>query len=255
MQHCEEPTLTGGAVMNAGELATRLGLGGWPPVAEELIIQRDLMLNQSIGCRYHVQHVSTAGSVELVRAARKAGQPVTAEVAPHHLLLTEEACARYDTQAKMNPPLRTPRDIKALLKGVKDGTITILATDHAPHTIDEKQLEFSAAPFGIIGLDCALPLYSRALIDSGTIDWPAMIAMMTVNSARLVNLDSKGTLGAGADADVTVIDPRESWTIDAAQFKSKSRNCPFHGWPVTGRATAAIVAGQVKMCRDPERLD
>lgn len=253
MQHCEEPTLTGGAVMNSGELATRLGLGGWPAVAEELIIQRDVMLNRSIGCRYHAQHLSTAGGVELIHAARKAGQPVTAEVAPHHLLLTQDACIGYNAQAKMNPPLRTKDDIKALLKGVRDGTITILATDHAPHTIDEKQLEFSAAPFGIIGLDCAVPLYIKALIDTGTIDWPAMIAMMTVNAAQLVNLPTKGTLGEGADGDVTVIDPSESWTIDASQFKSRSRNCPFDGWPVTGRPIATIVAGQIKMSRDNGR--
>jgi dihydroorotase len=154
----------------------------------------------------------------------------------------------------MNPPLRTKDDIKALLKGVKDGTITILATDHAPHTIDEKQLEFAAAPFGVIGLDCALPLYIQALIGTGTIDWPAMIAMMTINSAQLVGLAGKGTLGAGADADVTVIDPKERWTIDVSDFKSRSRNCPFDGWSVEGRAAATVVGGKVRMCRDAGRM-
>ncbi len=254
MQHCQEPTLTKGGVMNAGALATQLGLGGWPAVAEELIIHRDVMLNRSIKCRYHVQHLSTAGGVEIIRQARKAGQPVSGEVSPHHLLMTEEACARYDTNAKMNPPLRTKADVAALLAGVKDGTITVLSTDHAPHTIEEKQQEFATAPFGIIGLDCALPLYAKALIESGTIDWPAMLAMMTINGAELCNLKGKGTLKEGADADVTVIDPNETWTIDANQFKSRSRNCPFHGWKVTSRAIATIVGGRVKLNRDAGRL-
>ncbi len=254
MQHCEEPTMTGGAAMNAGALALSLGLGGWPAVAEELVIQRDVMLNESVRCPYHVQHLSTAGAVEIVRRARLAGQPVTAEASPHHLLLTEQACASYDTNAKMNPPLRTKADVEAIIAGVKDGTITVLATDHAPHTREEKELEFASAPFGIIGLDCALPLYIKALIESGAIDWPQMIAMMTINGAKLCGLSGKGTLAAGADADVTVIDPRESWTIDVKEFASKSRNCPFHGWTVTGRAVTTIVAGRVKMNRDSARL-
>lgn len=261
MQHCEDPQLGGGA-MNAGALATRLGLAGWPRVAEELIIQRDLLLSrhQNFACRYHVQHISSGGSVELVRQARAdlasggGRAAVTAEASPHHLLLTEEACASYDTNAKMNPPLRTRRDIEALLEGVKDGTITVLATDHAPHTAEEKELEFAAAPYGIIGLDCALPLYIKALIESGTIDWPQMIAMMTINGARLCDLRGKGTLAVGSDADVTIIDPRDRWTIDADAFASRSRNCPFHGWDVTGRAIATIVGGEVKLLRDRGRL-
>jgi dihydroorotase len=254
MQHCEEPTLTKGAPMNAGLLATKLGLGGWPAVAEELIIVRDIMLNQSIGCRYHVQHMSTAGGVEIIKRARKAGQLVSAEVAPHHLLLTEQDCATYDTRFKMNPPLRTKDDIKALLKGVKEGVITVLATDHAPHTQEEKELEFASAPFGIIGLDCALPLYIKALIETETIDWPTMLAMMTINGAELCNLANKGSLQEGWDADVTIIDPNETWTINATEFKSKSRNCPFDGWQVTGRAIATIVGGNIKMQRDAARV-
>ncbi len=257
MQHCEDPEL-GGGVMNAGPLAAKLGLSGWPRVAEELIIQRDVLLNNAAGgaCRYHVQHLSSGGSVEIVRRARHDlfGQAqVTAEASPHHLLLTEDACAGYDTNYKMNPPLRGKRDIEAILQGVRDGTITILATDHAPHTAEEKELEFALAPFGIIGLECALPLYARALVDSGTIDWPAMLAMMTVNPARLCPLPGKGSLAPGSDADVTIIDPKEDWTIDVNQFKSKSRNCPFHGWKVTGRALATIVGGEIKMLRDAER--
>ena len=258
MQHCEDPEM-GGGVMNAGALATRLGLAGWPRVAEELIIQRDILLNlsQNIGVRYHVQHISSGGSVEMIRRARHDlfGQAhITGEASPHHLLLTEECCAGYDTNYKMNPPLRTRRDIEAIREGIKDGTITVLATDHAPHTQEEKELEFAAAPYGIIGLDCALPLYVRALIETGTIDWPDMLAMMTINSARLVGLDAhKGHLSPGADADVTIIDPKHVWTIDVDEFKSKSRNCPFHGWKVEGRAIATIVGGEVKMLRDPGR--
>lgn len=253
-QHCEEPTLAESGVMNAGPLATRLGLAGRPAVAEELIIQRDIMLNRAIGCRYHVQHLSAEGSVELVRAARKAGQPVTAEATPHHLLLTEDCCTGYDPVYKINPPLRTQRDQQALLKGIKDGVITMLGTDHAPHTREEKELEFAAAPSGIIALEIALPLYIEALIRSGTIDWPRLIAMMTIEPANLLDLPTKGRLIEGGDADITIIDPNEQWTIDIDQFKSKSRNCPYHGRKVTGRAVTTIVGGQVKMNRVKERM-
>jgi dihydroorotase len=258
MQHCEDPEL-GGGVMNAGPLATRLGLAGWPRVAEEVMIQRDILLNlsQNIGAKYHVQHLSSGGSVELIRRARRdlvGHANITAEASPHHLLLTEESCATYDTNYKMNPPLRTARDIEAIIEGIKDGTITVLATDHAPHTAEEKELEFPKAPFGILGLECALPLYMKALLESEAIDWPTMIAMMTVNPARICGLDSKGTLSVGADADVTIINANEKWTVDANDFLSKSRNCPFHGWDVTGRAISVIVAGDIKLNRDAGRL-
>ncbi len=258
MQHCEDPEL-GGGVMNAGALATRLGLAGWPRVAEELMIQRDVLLNRAQGskARYHAQHLSSGGSVELLRKARsdQAGRAtITAEVSPHHLLLTEESCATYDSNYKMNPPLRTRRDIDELIDGVKDGTITVLATDHAPHTAEDKQVEFAAAAYGIIGLECALPLYKKALIDSGAIDWPRLIEMMTVNGADLCNLTSKGRLSVGSDADVTVIDPDHTWTIDSNQFASRSRNCPFDGWSVTGRAITTIVGGEVKLALDPGRV-
>jgi dihydroorotase len=258
MQHCEDPEL-GGGVMNASALATRLGLAGWPRVAEELIIQRDLMLgrHQNFAARYHVQHLSSGGSVELIRQARRdlfAHEQVTAEVTPHHLLLTEDACADYDPNFKMNPPLRTERDIEALLEGIADGTITVLGTDHAPHTKEEKELEFAAAPFGIIGLESALAMYVKALIDSETIDWPHLIRMMSANPAALCHLTDKGALHIGADADVTLIDPNHGWTIDADTFASKARNCPFHGWAARGRAIGTIVAGQIKLLRDGERL-
>jgi dihydroorotase len=244
MQHCEEPTLSGGA-MHAGITSTTLGLPGIPAEAEQLMIARDLVLNSHIGCRYHVQHISTAGSVELIRRAKRDGQQVTAEVSPHHLLLTDESCRGYDTDYKMNPPLRTAADVKACIEGVKDSSIDCLATDHAPHLAEEKELEFQNAPFGILGLECALPLYIKALVEPGHIKWSKLIEMMTIAGARIAKLN-KGTLTIGSDADVTIIDPDMEWTIDKNAFRSKSRNCPFHGWKVKGRAVMTIVRGDVK---------
>ncbi|MGB0767743.1 MAG: dihydroorotase [Phycisphaeraceae bacterium] len=274
MQHCEDPELGGGA-MNAGPLASKLGLAGWPALAEELMIARDIMIAESLRytARWHAQHMTTAGGVGLLREARaryvdavKAGDAprdafaetglgrITGEVSPHHLLLTEDACEHYDTHAKMNPPLRRQADIDALLQGVADGTISLLATDHAPHTREQKEREFAAAPYGIIGLECALALYIKALIEPGVIDWPRLIALTSTNHAQLCGLNAKGELAVGADADVTVIDPQLAWTIDVDQFAGKSRNCPFHGWDVKGRAIATIVAGEIKLARDPDRI-
>jgi dihydroorotase len=244
MQHCEDPALSGGA-MHAGVVSTELGLPGIPGEAEQLMIARDLLLNRSIGCRYHVQHISTAWSVELIRRAKADGQAVTAEAAPHHLLLTDESCRGYDTNFKMNPPLRTAADVAACIAGVADGTIDILATDHAPHRAEEKEAEFPAAPFGIIGLECALPLYIEALLTPGHIRRSKLIDLMTAASRRAGKLN-KGTLSVGADADVTIIDPHLEWTIDVNNFVGKSRNCPFHGRKVTGRATHTIVGGELK---------
>lgn len=261
MQHCEDPEL-GGGEMNAGTLATKMGLAGWPRVAEELTIQRDVLLCKSQGyaARYHIQHMTTAWGVEILRRARAdaaaagfAGA-ITGEASPHHLLLTEDACVGYNTNAKMNPPLRQQSDIDALRLGIADGTITILATDHAPHTREEKELEFAAAPYGIVGLDCALPLYIKALIDTHTLEWPKLIELLTINPAKLCGLENKGTLQVGSDADVTVIDPKAAWTIDPEAFASKGRNCPFAGWEVNGRAISTIVSGSVKLCRDLNRL-
>ncbi|MEM9417901.1 MAG: dihydroorotase [Planctomycetota bacterium] len=252
MQHCEDPELGGGA-MNAGTLATKMGLPGWPRVAEELTLQRDIQLckAQNYACRYHAQHMTTAWGVEILRRARAdakaAGHEdvLTGEASPHHLLLTEDACEGYNTNAKMNPPLRQQSDIDALKAGIADGTITVLATDHAPHTAEEKSLEFVAAPYGIVGLDCALPLYIKALLEPGVIDWPKLIELLTINPAKLCNLDGKGTLAVGSDADVTIIDPDHEWTIDVNAFASKARNCPFDGWTVKGKAREVIVGGKV----------
>ena len=209
------------------------------------MLRRDLELVERTRCRYHVQHVSTAGSVELIRQAKAEGLPVTAEAAPHHLLLTDAACMNYDPNYKMNPPLRSADDVEALRAGVADGTIDALATDHAPHSAEEKELEFSLAPFGIISLECALGLYAKALIDSGLMDWPALIARMTAGPARVLDLPT-GTLAAGADADVTIIDPKKRWTVRMDRWASKSRNCPYDGWKLKGRPVATIVAGQIK---------
>ncbi|HEV7301030.1 MAG TPA: dihydroorotase [Tepidisphaeraceae bacterium] len=246
MQHCEEHSLSGGC-MNAGVVATALGLPGIPGEAEQLMIARDLLLNRTIGCRYHVQHISTAWSVEIVRAAKADGLSITAEVAPHHLLLTDESCRTYDTNFKMNPPLRTAADVAACIAGVVDGTIDCLATDHAPHLAEEKEHEFQYAPFGILMLECAFSLYVKALVEPGRIDWMKLIDLVTRRGAEIVKLDSrKGTLRVGADADVTIIDPELEWTVDIEQFKSKSRNCPFHGWKLKGRPVTTIVGGDVK---------
>jgi dihydroorotase len=244
MQHCEEPTLAGGA-MHAGLVSTTLGLSGAPAEAEQLMIARDLLLNRTIGCRYHIQHVSTAWSVELIRRAKADGQMVTAEVAPHHLLLTDESCRGYDTNFKMNPPLRTQADVDACIEGVKDGTIDILATDHAPHSAEEKELDFASAPNGIIGLECALALYAKALVEPGHIDWMRLIELMSTTPAKIVRLD-RGTLREGSAADITIINPDHEWTIDIGRFVGKSRNCPFDGWKVKGTATTTIVGGAIK---------
>jgi dihydroorotase len=244
MQHCEEPALSGGA-MHSGVVSTSLGLSGIPAEAEQLMIARDLLLNRTINCRYHVQHISTAWSVELIRRAKRDGQSVTAEVSPHHLLLTDENCRGYDTSYKMNPPLRSAADVAACIEGIKDGTIDCLATDHAPHLAEEKELEFPYAPFGIIGLECALPLYIKALAEPGHITWLKLIELLSTRGAKIVRLDA-GTLRAGAPADVTIINPEMQWKIDVNKFAGKSRNCPFHGWDVKGRAVATIVGGEVK---------
>ncbi|MEO1534864.1 MAG: dihydroorotase [Planctomycetota bacterium] len=256
MQHCQEPSLTRGSSMHAGEVSTRLGLTGWPRVAEEIIIERDVRLVRDTGCRYHVQHLSSGGSVEIIRIAREMGLPVSAEASPHHLLLTHEACLGYDTNAKMNPPLREQSDVDAIRDGVANGVITVLATDHAPHTADEKQLPFGEAPFGIIGLESAVAGYAEALVESGLIDWPRLIELLAINPARLCNLDREhrgddglGELRVGGPADITVIDPDHGWTFDESALAGKSANSPFLGRSFNARPVLAVVGGRVAMNR------
>lgn len=247
VQHCEDKSLAAGGCMHAGPTATRLGLPGISALAEDVMIQRDILLAEQAGVRYHVAHISTAGGVAAVRRAKQAGLRVTAEVCPHHLLLTDEACAGYDTNFKMNPPLRGRQDVEACLEGVRDGTIDCLVTDHAPHTAHEKERDFQEAPFGIIGLETALPLFIQALIEPNILDWPTLVAMLSTRPARLLNIPG-GTLAAGAPADVTLIDPDAEWTIDAGAMRSKSRNTPFHGRRVRGRAVATLLDGAFRHC-------
>lgn len=244
IQHCEDPDLASGGCMNAGVTATRLGLPGITPLAEEVMLQRDILLAENTGAAYHAAHISTAGAVRMIREAKKRGVRVTAEVCPHHLLLTDDLIASYDTNYKMNPPLRTKADVEACIEGVVDGTIDCLVTDHAPHGADEKSFDFQSAPFGIIGMETALPTLVQALVTSKRIGWPELIAKMTVNPARLLGLPG-GSLAVGVAADVTIIDPDAEWTIDPTAFYSRSRNTPFTGWNVRGRVLQTIVGGRV----------
>ncbi|MCK5269284.1 MAG: dihydroorotase [Sedimentisphaerales bacterium] len=245
MQHCQDNTLAGQGCMNSGYRATVLGLPGIPALAEELMLYRDIQLVKQTSARLHAQHISTAGSVKIIRQGKKQGINITAEVTPHHLLLTEHDCRGYDPNYKMNPPLRSEKDVAALRQAVADGTIDCLAGDHAPHLQSEKELEFLLAPFGIISIDCALGLYARALIETQTIDWPRMIEMMTANPAQILGID-RGTLSTGAHADITIIDPNRQWTVRVDEFQSKSRNCPYDGWELPARAVYTIVGGAIQ---------
>jgi len=246
MQHCQDPDLSGG-VMNSGAVAVRLGLSGIGTAGEEIMLRRDLALLERTASRYHVQHVSSAGSVSMIRWAQGKGLRVTAEATPHHLLLTDAACMTYDSNYKVNPPLRSADDVDAVRQGVVDGTICCLATDHAPHAAEEKEMEFGLAPFGMIGLECAMGLYVKALIEPGLMDWPDLIARMTTGPAGIIGPrhPELGRLNVGDPADVTVIHPRKRWTVNASRFLSRSRNCPFDGWTLRGRAAATIAGGKV----------
>jgi dihydroorotase len=216
-----------------------------PAAAEDIMVARDIRLAEITGGRLHIQHISTARSVELVREGKRRGVKVTAEACPHHFTLTDERLRTFDSNFKMNPPLRTWGDVEAVIGGLKDATIEILATDHAPHAPEKKMRELDLAPFGIIGLETLVPLCVTNLVDPGHLTWPEMIRKLTINPAQLLGIP-KGTLRPGADADVTLIDPNSRWTIDPSQFRSKSRNCPFAGWEVRGRAHTVIVGGEVR---------
>ncbi len=244
-QHCQDDGFAANGVMNAGFQSAILGLPGADTLAEEAMLWRDIQLVRKTNARYHAQHISTAGAVELIRTARKDSLPVTCEVTPHHLLLSEQCCEDYDTNYKVNPPLRTQRDIEALKQAVAEGFIDALVTDHAPHLQSEKELEFLAAPFGIASLECALGLYVKALIEPGILDWAGLIKLMTEKPAKIIGVD-KGTLGVGKQADVTIIDPQARYKIDVNKFRSKSRNCPYHGWEVTGKVETTIVGGEIR---------
>ncbi len=245
MQHCQVPELTVGGVMNEGYESTRLGLAGMPAAAEDIMVARDIRLAEITGGRLHIQHISTSRSVELVREGKRRGVKVTAEACPHHFTLTDECLRGFDSNFKMNPPLRTWSDVEAVIGGLKDGTIEILATDHAPHAPEKKMRELDQAPFGIVGLETLIPITVHGLIEPGHLDWPEVIRKLTINPANLLGI-KKGTLRPGADADVTLIDPQARWTIDPSKFRSKSRNTPYGGWEVRGRAHTVIVSGEIR---------
>lgn len=245
MDHCQEATLSSDGVMNEGEWSTRLGLPGWPALAEDLIVARNILLAEETGHPIHCQHISSARSVRLLRDARRRGIPITAEACPHHIALTDGDLRTFDTNFKMNPPLRTRDDIDEIIAGIADGTITILASDHAPHAPYEKEVEFDRAPFGILGLETELPLFLEILLHQRkAVTLPKIIEMLTVNPARLLKLD-RGTLSVGAPADVTILDPDHAWTYDKNDSPSLSRNTPFHGMALRGRALTTIVGGNV----------
>jgi dihydroorotase len=244
-QHCQDESFANNGVMNSGFYSTILGLPGMDSLSEEAMLWRDIQLVKKTNVRYHAQHISTAGSVELVRAAKKDSLPVTCEVTPHHLLFTDEYCAEYDTNYKVNPPLRGPQDVEALKNAVAEGLVDALVSDHAPHLQSEKELEFLSAPFGIASLECALGLYIKTLIEPGILDWPALIRLMTEKPAKIIGID-KGTLSEGKQADVTIMDPEAEYEIDVNKFLSKSRNCPYHGWKVKGKVEKTIVGGEIR---------
>ena len=242
--HPEDLGLSRGGAMNEGLTATRLGLRGKPNASEDVHILRDLMVAELTGGHIHLQHVSTRLGIEAIRQAKARGVRVTAEATPHHMLLTDEAVEGYRTEAKMNPPLRSRADVEAVIEGLRDGTLDVLVTDHAPHHYDEKEQAFDDAPNGIVGLETALGLVHTHLVEKGVLDLPTLIERMSVAPARAFGLPG-GTLRKGAPGDVTVIDPAAAWTVAAARFLSKSRNTPFEGWELVGRAVMTVVGGGV----------
>lgn len=245
LNHCEVLELTRGGVMHEGVVSMILGLQGMPAAAEDVMTSRDIALAEATGGRIHIMHVSTAGSVEIIRRAKRRGVRVTTEICPHHFTLTDESLRTYDPNYKMSPPLRSRTDVDACIAALADGTIDVICTDHAPHAPEKKMRELDEAPFGILGLETALALVVTQLIEPGYLSWPQAIEKMTINPARILGLE-KGTLNVGADADVTIIDPNHRWTVDPALFQSKSVNSPFGGWELTGRAETTIVGGRVK---------
>ncbi len=243
LDHCQDYHLTADGVMNEGYWSTALGLRGWPAIGEDVIVTRNIIIAELTDWHIHCQHISSARSVQLIREAKKRGVRISGEACPHHFTLTEEALKTYNTNFKMNPPLRTERDRQALLEGLADGTIEIIASDHAPHCSYEKEVEFDFAPFGIIGLETELAL-SLELVRKKLVGLAQLVEKFTVNPARLLRLD-KGTLSVGADADITIVDLDRPWTYDVNESASKSRNSPFHGWKLKGKAVATVAGGKI----------
>jgi dihydroorotase len=243
IEHCEDPDLAEGGQMNEGIVATRLGLCGVPAAAEEVAIARDIILAELTGARLHIAHVSTEGSVELIKQAKKRGIKVTAEVTPHHLTMTEERVLGYNTAAKVNPPLRMQADIDALIEGLKDGTIDIIATDHAPHTLNDKLYEFGMAASGISGLETALGCLMR-LVHEGKLPLPLLIAKLTSEPAKILGR-KLGMLAVGSPADVTIFDPEAEWTVDVEKFASKGKNTPLNGEKLKGKVLMTVYGGKI----------
>jgi len=243
MDHCQDESLTSGAVMHEGEWSLRLGLPGWPRIGEELIVARNILLAELCDSPIHCQHISACGSVRLIREAKARGVKISGEVCPHHIWFTDERLKNFDTNFKMNPPLRSDRDVEAILEGLADGTLDILCSDHAPHSFYEKEVELDQAPFGITGLETEFAAFHDLLVHRRKIiPLERLIALYTINPARLLNLD-RGTLSAGAPADITLIDPSAEWTYNKSDSASLSHNTPFHGESFHGRAVRTIVAG------------
>jgi dihydroorotase len=244
LDHCQDYSLVGHGVMHEGEWSLRLGLPGWPRIGEEVIVARNILLAELCNSPVHCQHISSGGSVSLLRAAKARGIKISGEVCPHHIVLTDECLRTFDSNYKMNPPLRTASDIDAILEGVADGTLEILCSDHAPHAFYEKEVELDHAPFGITGLETEFGLFCDVLVHKRKVlDLSRLIALFTINPARLLALD-RGTLSRGSPADVTLIDPDLEWTFDKERSQSLSRNTPFHGFKLKGRAVRTIVAGR-----------
>ena len=242
--HCEDSDLSGCGLMNEGAVSAKLGLRGIPSVSEDIIVARDILLAEYTGAKLHVCHVSTAGSVELIRRAKKRGVRVTAETCPHYIAFTEEACSTLDTNKKMNPPLKTTKDRKAVIRGLADGTIDVIASDHAPHRKQEKDASFQDAPFGVIGLETMVGAAITYLIDTGILSPAELIIKMSVNPNRVLGL-KRGNLSAGSCADITLIDPKTKWKVDSTCFFSKSRNCVFEGMELSGLARYTIREGTI----------
>ena len=244
LSHCEDLSLSAGGVMNEGRMSTLLGLKGVPCESEAAMVSRDTMLAALTGSRLHICHISTCESLNLVKDARARGVKVTCEVTPHHFALGDDAVKGYDTNAKMNPPLRDEKNVGCLRQGLRSGLIDVIASDHAPHSAEEKDQEFDSAPFGVVGLETALGLAMTCLYHEGIVTLPALVRLMSTNPARIMGLP-QGTLASGSPGDATVIDPDVEWTVDPARFYSKSRNTPFSDWKLKGRAVSVIVGGRV----------
>lgn len=240
--HAEDHGLTRGACMNEGLVSTKLGLKGWPSVAEDIIVAREILLSEFTGGKMHIAHTSTKGSVELVRRGKEKGINITCEVTPHHFTLTDEAILGYDTNAKMCPPLREQKDVEALIEGLKDGTVDVIATDHAPHHIDEKDIDFPNAAMGITGLEVAIGIVGKHLVETGILDWKQALAKISTNPRKILNLEMP-QIKVGSKAEFTILDLDKEWTYDVSKTLSKSQNCPYNGWEMKGFVNGVVNKG------------